>query len=527
MRLFHTIINLKIRQIIFLIKYRIIKPFFKNFNTNYSGKYIQFINDDSCEIAILNKRITFNGDFNWFDKKYDKLLLYNLHYFNFINKENSKKINFFQLLILNWIDNSKFQYSIAFDSYPTSIRLINWIIFLKKNKIYDSAIFDSIKAQAQNLKKNIEYHLDANHLLTNFICIIYLINFNKDYKKIFNKIFFYELFIKELNKQILNDGGHYERSPSYHLYLLNDLVNLIEYLEKNTLHNDKLIKFVLSKIILMNNWSLHILHEDLNVPFFNDSNFNKDLNILKLMDKIKILKLKFRYQISKTHNNSFIQLKDTGYYIYTNDNFKLISSMSNVIPNFQPGHAHANTLSFELSLNSHRLFVNSGVNTYNYNRNRLFQRSTAAQNTIEINNKNSSDVWGSFRVGKRAKISNFFSKISKKSVSFGSTHNGYSTIFNKLLHRREFNIGNDYVIIYDEILGSFNKAILRFYLHPDVTLKKNKLIMNNKILIFETSNEYTVNESEWYPEFNNKKLNKNIAIILDNKKNTNTFKLII
>ena len=64
-----------------------------------------------------------------------------------------------------------------------------------------------------------------------------------------------KIFVEGLNKQILNDGGHYELSPMYHSLILEDLLyiysityNVSNYLKKSDL---KLLRY---KIIKMLTW---------------------------------------------------------------------------------------------------------------------------------------------------------------------------------------------------------------------------------------------------------------------------------
>ena len=83
---------------------------------------------------------------------------------------------------------------------------------------------------------------------------------------------------------------------------------------------------------------------------------------------------------------------------------KVMYDAGNIGPSYQPGHSHAQSLSFELSYKGKKVFVNSGISEYENSKIRSFQRSTASHNTIEINGMNSSDVWHSFRVAKRAKV---------------------------------------------------------------------------------------------------------------------------
>jgi uncharacterized heparinase superfamily protein len=53
-------------------------------------------------------------------------------------------------------------------------------------------------------------------------------------------------------------------------------------------------------------------------------------------------------------------------------------------PDYQPGHAHADTLSFELSLFGQRLLVNSGTSEYEISPVRQYERSTKAHNTVVL-----------------------------------------------------------------------------------------------------------------------------------------------
>ena len=84
-----------------------------------------------------------------------------------------------------------------------------------------------------------------------------------------------------------------------------------------------------------------------------------------------------------------IPFSKTGYFIIKNSNVHLIADVGNVGPDYLPGHAHADTLSFELFLNDKRFIVNSGISTYENNNIRKQQRSTSYHNTLEINDLNS------------------------------------------------------------------------------------------------------------------------------------------
>jgi uncharacterized heparinase superfamily protein len=69
---------------------------------------------------------------------------------------------------------------------------------------------------------------------------------------------------------------------------------------------------------------------------------------------------------------------------------------------YLPGHAHADTLSFELSLGGNRVLVNCCISEYGSQAGRQRQPGTAAHNTVTINGQNSSETWAGFRVARRA-----------------------------------------------------------------------------------------------------------------------------
>ena len=152
--------------------------------------------------------------------------MYNLHYLNFIflfKKNDSKKIIEF------WINNNQYSYkSVAWEIYPTSIRLINLIKWSKKYNIYTEKLSKLIFFHTNLVLFNFEYHLGGNHILTNYKSILFAFSYfqNTFNKKLTSKI--EENFIKELKKQILKDGGHFESSPIYHNQIILDLLDILQ-----------------------------------------------------------------------------------------------------------------------------------------------------------------------------------------------------------------------------------------------------------------------------------------------------------
>ena len=67
----------------------------------------------------------------------------------------------------------------------------------------------------------------------------------------------------------------------------------------------------------------------------------------------------------------------------------LLLDVGSVGPAYQPGHAHAGTLSYALSVGAERVAVDTGVSTYRQDEVRARERSTAAHNTVTFDAVNS------------------------------------------------------------------------------------------------------------------------------------------
>ena len=122
--------------------------------------------------------------------------------------------------------------------------------------------------------------------------------------------------------------------------------------------------------------------------------FFKDRSVNKLFKKLGFRNFDYTEGIKFHQNSNLVSCKNVS------SNF--IFTFGSIGPSELMAHSHANSLSFELSLDNQKVFVNSGVSSYQNQKRRDIERATSSHNTLELNGKNSSDVWASFRCGKRA-----------------------------------------------------------------------------------------------------------------------------
>ena len=157
-------------------------------------------------------------------------------------------------------------------------------------------------------------------------------------------------------------------------------------------------------------------------------------------------------------------LPSSGYFRLDLEEASIIGDVGKIGPDYIPGHAHADTLSFEMSVYDRRLIVNSGISEYGDSVERLRQRGTAAHSTVIIDETNSSEVWGGFRVARRARP--FGLQINEKEQFINCSHDGYSIITGKPIHSRTWHYEERRLQVIDRINGGFNSVEARFHIHP-------------------------------------------------------------
>ena len=329
---------------------------FPNLNSN---KSFEFLN--------LKKEFHDEIDWNWI--AYGRLWAYNLNYFEYLNQSNMTPemgVN----LIESFIEQIP-KCKIGLEPYPVSLRTLNWIKFFQKYQIQNQK-FDSILfAQLHLLTKRLEYHLLGNHLLENGIALLfgaYYFNDNEFYKKA------KKILIPQLEEQILNDGAHFELSPMYHSIILFRLLDCYNLVLNNEYFSGELAVVLKEKIEAMISWLNEITFQNGDIPLMNDSTFKNAPSTRQLIDYALALGLDISKQIT---------LKDSGYRKLRSPKFELVADVGSIGPDYQPGHAHADTFNFELHINKRPVIVDTGTSTYEINNIRFYERSTAAHNTVD------------------------------------------------------------------------------------------------------------------------------------------------
>ena len=509
LRLFNTLKYLKCKQIYYRIYYLIRKKVFKktpctksfNYRVAENSKLIESILSfkafSNKKFNFLNIEHQFGDNIDWNYSAYGKLWTYNLTYFDFLHQNDlSKEKGIF--LLQDFIENFA-NLKDALEPFPISLRAMNWIKYIVKNDINNESINKSLYCQYRILMKNIEYHLLGNHLLENGFSLLFGAYYFED-EIFYNKA--KELLVYELNEQVLEDGAHFELSPMYHQIMLFRVLDCINLIENSSWKEKELLSLMQTKARLMLGWLNMMTFKNGSIPLFNDSAKKIAPTTIELNTYADRLGLQ----------PDSIVLSESGYRKVETDRYELVVDIGKIGPDYIPGHAHSDTFSFELNIDGAPIVVDTGTSTYETNERRTLERSTDSHNTVMLNKKNQSEVWGGFRVAKRAKII----KLVEKDNVIEATHDGYKSI--NVYHTRKFTSLDRSILIEDSIDGDLLNAVAYLHFHPDVNveLKENKIFVNEFIFECNTS-KIRLDNYEYAPEFNTLENAQRVSISFDKK----------
>ena len=520
--LFNTLRYLKWQQIYFRLLRKLIKP---KVTERFQGskphrsklwKHLMLYDekiDNQLEACFLNHTKKLDLPADWNNESLSKLWVYNLHYFEDLLSNNAEeKRNFHLQLLSSWVDQNPVGYGNGWEPYPTSLRIVNILKAWLGGLELDEKLLSSVFTQASFLSNDLEKHLLGNHYFVNLKALLFA-------GVIFENIRWTSIaergLLIEIPEQILEDGANFELSPMYHSLILVDMLDIVNlsrcYPAKLSIKLTSLLEEYIPKMLT---FMEAMAHPDGGVSFFNDSADG----IAPTKAKIESYAEKLGFGVSPLNSSKpqIIDNANSGYICATVAGNKLIFDSAAVGTNYIPGHAHADTLSFELSVGTQRVFVNSGTSEYGLSLLRLNQRKTSSHNTVEIDGKDSSQVWSGFRVANRAKIVSKYAELNHDhNIVLQAAHNGYKSLLGGCIHSRKLTFSKDSFVVSDSIQGAFRYAKSRFHFHPDliVSLENNLLKVKGENFILHsdlTGNVASLITSSWHPEFGveipNKKL---------------------
>jgi uncharacterized heparinase superfamily protein len=431
---------------------------------------------------FLNNTADLGINPDWAAKDKDRLWRYNLHYFSYLMADGGLPEKSARHLIEHWIAGNPPGTRDSWDPFPISLRLVNWMKYLSGTSsipVWTESAARSAFLQASWLENCLEYHLLGNHLFKNAKALI------------FAGIFFHgggaerwldnglKILRKELGEQVLSDGGHFERSPMYHAMILEDCLDLLNVLTGTKAGDgvsgetrpdlyDMAAKLE-AAVSRMAAFLQGMVHPDRDISLFNDAAFRTEQEPDRLFSYYEAL----TDRKLEDPDRELWAFPESGYFVMSpRPGDRLIADCGFIGPDYQPGHAHCDMLSFELSLKGRRIIVDSGCSRYEEGEIRRYNRGNMGHNTVSVDGCNQSEVWGAHRCARRARpLYAHLSKGDDGALVFAGVHDGYRRLRGRPLHHRSIRWDGDEIVIRDCLDGRGTHSIeSRLHIHPDLAV---------------------------------------------------------
>ena len=423
-------------------------------------------------LSFLNVGKSFDpARFDWQSAEMSRLWRYNLHYFDYILGADRAVADSGQLLS-SWIAANPRGRGDAWEPYPLSLRVVNWIkLFLRGDFAphVQREWVHSLHEQAAWLERHLEYHLLANHLLKNGKALLFAGAYlaGADADRWLRKGA--GILTAAVSEQLLDDGGHFERSPMYHAIVVEDFLDVL-----NLLRGSPALAGIMDANMLAGRtrtaleFLADLTYPDGSVAMFNDSVAGVAPpfgTLAQYAGEVMDYDAAKRGPALRT-----IAYGDSGYYGVAEGQDRLLIDCGEIGPRYQPGHAHCDTLSYELVLAGRPVVVDSGVHDYEDSPMRRYVRSTAAHNTVRIDGCEQSELWGAFRVARRARP--LYARIGRRDaahVLFEGSHDGFTRLPGSPVHVRRIEYRHGCCTVQDRVTGSgTHRAESFIHLHPDL-----------------------------------------------------------
>lgn len=405
-------------------------------------------------ITLLHESESFFWNAPWSFPNRTPLWNYNLHYFEYAfplvkayrDTGNERYLEKLKDILRAWIENNpRERGGTGWDAYPIALRLTNWLSIYTylQHEIDGDADFrklfiHSLWEQYDHLARRLEKDLLGNHYFEDLKALILCALFFGDEDMLKGAL---AEFHRQCREQILPDGMHFELSPMYHKIILEDVMRVAAAL-RGADKRDEEIEAYLQPMLD----AAYSPEEGLDrIPLFNDCGNN----VAKSLDAL-CAAAKAHFGLTPAYRDRF---PDSGYYIFRQNDWKLIVDAGQPGPAYLPGHAHCDAMSFELFRAGKPVLVNCGTYAYQC-RERAFFRSTAAHNTVMVEGMEQSQCWGVFRMGRRSRVE--IKKISENAITMEMTDQFGQTV------ERKISLRDGHFQVKDKRAGKSLRAYIHF-----------------------------------------------------------------
>ncbi len=398
---------------------------------------------------------------DWQQASAPQLWRFHLHYWDWAwglaaDTDRAAARAVFARLWRTWQESCAFGRGDAWLPYPAALRAWSWC-GLHRNLVAGSDLeqefLREVAVHAGFLRRHLESDVGGNHLIKDLKALAGLGVFLRDERLLGRAL---QRLTGQLAVQVLPDGGHYERAPAYHCQVLADLIDVAGLISAAGRVPAPELTLAIAR---MRGWLGEVLSPDGMVPLLNDGYPVPAALVTELRP-------------GPAPDAPLLTMPDTGLVRAAGGAWHLIADVGAPCPDELPAHAHADTFGCLVHVDGAPLLVDTGTSTYEAGPVRSYERSTAAHNTAELDGADSTEVWGAFRAGRRARVRGVVARGDAGRVTIEAAHNGYRRLPGRPVHRRRWSLTSTGLQVDDEVTGGKRHAVaVRWHLAPGAAVE--------------------------------------------------------
>jgi uncharacterized heparinase superfamily protein len=439
------------------------------FRTAHRGDALERIARDALagRFTFLNRSIDFGRQVDWFRPDLDRTRLWKtyLHEFSYApalavaqrrEPDAGYRRRLFEL-VESWSEAAPVGCpGFALDAWngrAVATRLIHWslagsLLGLGEDDPEGRDLGRAIGLHGLFLRDNLELDLRGNHLLRDAVGLVFaheVVGGVPDARSWLEK---------QVREQVLPDGCHIERAPMYHALCLQDL------LEVQLLLGDDAPGWLCDAVARMAGLLAYLLLGDGDLPLLGDGwlgEVDTDHLLATCRDCVGTLP-------TPAH-----PARHGGIVALARGAVRAVMRAGAHGPDYLLGHAHADLLSFDLSVGSQRIVTDTGTGCYEAGPERQQLRSTAAHNTLQVDDQEQIEAWGSFRVGRRGRARVRGQGSDDAWTWVWASHDAFAWLPGRPVHQRLLAVSEQAVLVLDALTGTGRHRVAsRLHLHPGV-----------------------------------------------------------
>lgn len=348
--------------------------------------------------------------------------------------------------------------------HAVSLRLLNWSRYYawcapeEERTAFGETLRRLLYKNALFLANHVEYDLGGNHLVENgaaLAAVGLLLDGGDQWLRQGLAV------LTDATDQFLADGGHFERSPMYHILTLTRYLTIIDLLRRSG--RDPPAALV-ETAAAATGFLTTLRPPDDHMPLLNDAVADEALPLECCLDYATDV------GIAPATRGEAAPPTASGYYWLGSGPDRMLVDGGAIGPPHLPAHSHNDHLAVLFWADGDQLLADTGTYEYAPTARREYARSVAAHNTVQVGDTEPIDTGGSFLMGRRIDPT-VAAGQSGDIESVAGEYRKQSVRGTRYRHRRRVYAGDDWWFVDDDVTADAPRQVRsRLHCHPQVTV---------------------------------------------------------